>query len=92
MVHFGGQIDQSAYVCHYKTYTKHSYIYSKTFTAIFCGNPGTPANGSTTVTSDTVGSIAEHFCDEGFNLVGADRRECLINGSWSDQLPTCVSK
>ena len=60
--------------------------------AIFCGNPGTPGNGSTTVTSDTVGSIARHFCDEGFNLEGLSQRECLANGSWSGSLPTCKSK
>ena len=44
------------------------------------------------MTSDTVGSIAEHFCDEGYELEGASQRECLANGSWSDSLPTCVSK
>ena len=62
------------------------------YIAISCGDPGTPRNGSTTVTSDTVGSIAEHFCDEGFNLEGVSQRECLANGSWSDSLPTCVRK
>ena len=59
---------------------------------VFCGNPGTPRDGSTTVTSDTVGSIAQHFCDGGFSLVGLSQRECLANGSWSGSLPTCKSK
>ena len=57
-----------------------------------CGNPGVPGNGSTTVTSDAIGLIAEHFCDEGFNLTGVSQRECLADGSWSDSLPTCISK
>ena len=67
------------------------YIF-KIIAAVLCGDPGTPQNGSTTLRSDTVGSTAEHFCDEGFNLVGASQRECLVNGSWSGSLPTCVSK
>jgi len=62
------------------------------FVAVVCGNPGIPGNGSTTVTSDTVGSTANYFCDEGFRLDGISERVCLVNGSWSDLLPTCVSK
>ena len=61
-------------------------------TAVTCGDPGTPANGSTTVTTQTVGSIATHDCNEGFTLDGVRQRECLQNGSWSDSLPICVSK
>ena len=30
-----------------------------------------------------------HVCNEGFLLVGEDRRECLQNGSWSAPLPMC---
>ena len=62
------------------------------FCSHFIGNPGTPANGSTTVKSNTVGSTADHFCNEGFNLDGVNQRVFLSNGSWSDSLPTCVSK
>ena len=62
------------------------------FVAILCGSPGTPANGSTTIKSNTVGSTADHFCNEGFNLDGVNQRVCLSNESWSDSLPTCVSK
>ena len=70
-------------------YKRYAYII---FVVILCGNPGTPANGSTTVTSDTVGSTADHFCNEGFNLDGVNQRVCLPNGSWSDSLPTCIGK
>ena len=67
-------------------------IYSHIVAVILCGNPGTPGNGSTTLKSDTVGPIANHFCNTGFILVGLSQRECLSNGSWSGPLPTCVSK
>lgn len=64
----------------------------KIVTAIRCGDPGTPDNGRTTVTNDTVGSTAIHFCNQGHILDGVSQRVCLENGSWSDTLPTCVSK
>ena len=59
---------------------------------IDCGDPGTPANGDTMVTTTTIGSIANHTCDTGYMLNGADQRECLSNGTWSPDLPTCISK
>ena len=61
-------------------------------TVVDCGDAGTPANGGTMQTTTTFGSIVNHTCNEGFNLTGADQRECLANGSWSAPLPTCVSK
>ena len=57
-----------------------------------CGNPGTPINGDTSVTTTIVGSLANHTCDDGFLLDGAIQRECLLDGSWSPDLPTCIRK
>ena len=61
-------------------------------TTTICENPGVPVYGSTAVASNSVGPIAEHFCDERFNLNVVSWRKCLVNGSWPDPLPTCVSK
>ena len=61
------------------------------FIVVDCGDPGTPANGNTTGTSTTFGSVVTHACDEGFLLVGADERECLANGTW-EPLPVCMCK
>ena len=48
-----------------------------------CGSPGILANGTTDVTSDTtVGSIAEHSCDDHFMLCGSRNRTCKANGIW----------
>ena len=44
------------------------------------------------IASNSVGSTAIHFCNEGYILDGVSQRTCLSNGSWSDSLPTCVSK
>ena len=56
---------------------------------IDCGDPGTPDNGATSVTDTTVGSLANHTCDDGYLLVGATQRVCLPNETWSPDLPTC---
>ena len=57
-----------------------------------CDDPGVPQNGNTFGTSTTVGSIVNHTCNVGYNLEGADQRECLPNGNWSEPLPICNSK
>ena len=57
-----------------------------------CGNPGVPTNGRTFGSSTNVGAIVTHTCNEGFVLDGANRRECLSNGSWSEPLPSCNRK
>ena len=56
-----------------------TWLYSKLL--VICENPGVPEYGSTTVTSNSVGPIAEHFFDEGFNLNGVSWRKCLVNRS-----------
>ena len=57
-----------------------------------CGDPGTPSNGDTEGTVTTFGSIVNHTCNKGYELNGANERECLANGSWSAPLPSCDSK
>ena len=57
-----------------------------------CGDPGTPVNGATSVTNTTIGSLANHTCDDGYLLEGAIQRECLPNSTWSFDLPTCIRK
>ena len=64
----------------------------KTVTGTSCGDPGTPINGGTIVSNFSIGSTAVHFCNEGFILDGVSQRTCIGNGTWSDSLPTCVSK
>ena len=44
---------------------------------IVCGDPGTPDNGATSVTDTTIGSLANHTCDDGYLLEGAIQRVCL---------------
>lgn len=51
-----------------------------------------PPNGQVTQNSTSVGSIARYSCDKGFELNGAEERECLGDGNWSEREPSCDSK
>ena len=37
----------------------------------------------------TFGSRVEFICDAGFTREGNQFRECLVDGSWSGNAPTC---
>ena len=62
------------------------------FVVIDCGDPGTPNNGNTIRISTTFGSVVNHTCNVGFVLNGANQRECLESGNWSEPLPSCEGK
>ena len=44
------------------------------------------------VTTTTVGSMATYTCNTGYRIEGVSQRECLVNGTWSQDPPTCISK
>ena len=62
------------------------------YVVIDCGELDDPDYGQVKFISTTVGSEAIYSCNRGFILVGKDIRECLINGVWSGQAPTCKSE
>lgn len=58
---------------------------------IDCGNPGKPLFGRRELNSTTYQSIVNYSCvNSSYQLVGLTTRRCLANGSWSDNLPSCV--
>ena len=56
---------------------------------IECPDPGIPENGRRQLSTITVGSQVVYDCDDGFTLSGERAQECLVNGTWSSQLPSC---
>ena len=50
------------------------------------------SNGAVSQTGTTVSSIATYTCNEGFELIGKNKRECLSNGMWSGIEPQCQGK
>lgn len=59
---------------------------------IDCGNLLAPENGNVVVSSTDVGSIATYTCNNGYRIRGVSERECLVNGTWSQEPPICISK
>ena len=58
-----------------------------------CGTPRSLANGDTSYTSTTVGSIVTYTCDPGYVMTaGNSSRRCQSVGLWSGNPPTCTRK
>uniref|UniRef100_A0A2K6FE01 CUB and Sushi multiple domains 1 n=1 Tax=Propithecus coquereli TaxID=379532 RepID=A0A2K6FE01_PROCO len=57
---------------------------------VFCGDPGTPAEGRLSGKSFTYKSEVFFQCKPPFILVGSSRRICQADGSWSGVQPTCI--
>ncbi|KAM5264090.1 CUB and sushi domain-containing protein 1 [Ctenodactylus gundi] len=57
---------------------------------VFCGDPGTPAEGRLSGKSFTFRSEVFFQCRDPFILVGSSRRTCQADGSWSGVQPTCI--
>lgn len=86
-----------AYYNYNYNYVLATYYYSSLFeipVVANCSDPGTPVNGNTflTATIITVGSVANHTCNTGFVLNGADQRVCLPTAVWSAPLPSCIGR
>ena len=62
------------------------------FIIAYCGDPGTPVNGRRLISGYTERHTVNYTCDVGFELSGVATRMCLPNGTWSANLPTCLSK
>ena len=49
-------------------------------------------NGKVHVMNTTYQSRVNFTCDDGYDLVGVSYAVCLANGTWSDEIPRCISK
>lgn len=59
---------------------------------MFCGDPGTPAEGRLNGKSFTYRSEVSFQCRPPFILIGSSRRFCQADGTWSGIQPTCIGK
>ena len=57
-----------------------------------CSELSAPANGSVTVTGQSVGDTATYTCDDGFELIGNASRNCKATSDWSFSVPVCRRK
>ena len=59
-------------------------------TIVDCGSVSSIANGMVTYSSDTqYGSTATFTCDDDYELSGESSSECMEDGNWSRETPTC---
>ena len=63
-----------------------------TSSAIDCGQPSSPDNGYIDANETSFGSKAIYFCIKGYVLHGQQERECLADGTWSNEVPMCQRK
>ena len=45
---------------------------------------------STDVTYLRPGNVVHYSCNVGYTLEGADTATCLMNGNWSETVPSCL--
>ncbi|XP_067863040.1 CUB and sushi domain-containing protein 2 [Heptranchias perlo] len=57
---------------------------------VFCGDPGTPAQGRREDRGFTYKSAVFFTCNPPLILVGSSRRFCQSDGTWSGTQPTCI--
>ncbi|XP_052796583.1 sushi, von Willebrand factor type A, EGF and pentraxin domain-containing protein 1-like isoform X2 [Mya arenaria] len=55
-----------------------------------CGLVLSPENGHAHVNTTYFESILQYSCNTGYDLIGAQSRECLYNGTWSTEDPLCT--
>ena len=59
------------------------------FSAILCPALSDPDNGNVETTDNRVGDVANYKCDYGFMRNGVAQRTCQLDGTWTDEAPTC---
>ncbi|XP_065189183.1 sushi, von Willebrand factor type A, EGF and pentraxin domain-containing protein 1-like isoform X2 [Sycon ciliatum] len=52
--------------------------------------PSTPANGAVTTGTNTLSSVLQYSCNEGYQLSGTSYTVCQADGSWSTANPMCT--
>jgi len=81
------------YISQYWCYSYQRWLVFFHFSAVSCGNPGTPAHGRIVLSDGiTFGSSVAYACLEGFKTSGLTTRHCTTNGTWTGQPPDCTGK
>ena len=62
------------------------------YLAVNCGVLAIPLNGSMIGTETVFPETLRFECDNGFDLVGSSKRQCLPSEKWSGRQPSCRGK
>lgn len=66
------------------------YLFLPPTHAVMCDELPDVDNGQIQLDSPDVGNVANYSCDQGYVLLGVQRRTCTEDGSWSDIEPSCI--
>ena len=59
--------------------------------AVTCPALPTPANGTKSVSRNSVGGEATFTCHDGYFLEGSEQLVCQEDGQWTGSVPVCTS-
>lgn len=77
----------SPHILQFLTFLHHSTL---VLAAVFCGDPGMPAQGRREDRGFTYLSSVSFSCYPPLVLVGSTRRYCQYDGTWSGTQPSCI--
>ena len=60
------------------------------YSAVDCGDPGTPKNGQRSLSRTIFSYVVTYTCDVGYTRQGSNSRTCQSNGQWSRSVPQCI--
>ncbi|KAL4230224.1 Sushi [Mactra antiquata] len=63
----------------------------ESFSCVTCETLFPPTHATMTMRTNDVTSLYDITCNNGYTLSGSATLTCLEDGTWSDQVPTCVS-
>ena len=58
-------------------------------TSVQCASIETPVGGTSAYSSDGVTTQVSFTCDKSYSLAGIATLNCLADGSWDEDTPTC---
>ncbi|XP_072038779.1 uncharacterized protein [Amphiura filiformis] len=71
------------------TFEEQEAIFEASMNVINCGVLNSPTNGRVVVSRANVGGVAYYSCNDGYMVMGLDRRVCQGNGQWFGMAPSC---
>ena len=67
----------------------HYFFFHSHSIGIQCPDPGIPDNGRRILNDFRAGMLVFFVCDDGYQINGEQHLQCLKNGTWNGDTPTC---
>ena len=67
-----------------------TYVFHIECTALLVANGAVQYDPNSSTDKFMGGTVATYSCADGYELVGEERRTCLVDGTWRGDEPQCV--